>query len=116
MKNLLALAALTLASTAACAHARLQDSTPANGSTVAAAPAELRLRFNEPVEAAMSSVKLTGPADAVVATGKVGADPADGRTLVLVLPRLASGTYRAEWGTMGRDGHHTKGEIRFTVK
>ena len=105
-----------LAAASAFAHAKLQDSTPANGATVASPPAELRLRYDEPVEAALSSVKLTGPDDAAVATDKVGADKADARTLVLPLPRLAPGAYRAEWTTVGHDGHRTKGEIRFTVK
>jgi methionine-rich copper-binding protein CopC len=116
MKHLFAFAMITFASTAALAHARLQNATPADGSTVAIAPGALRLRFNEPVEVAVSSVKLTGPGNAVVQTGKVGADPTDDKTLVLALPRLASGAYRVEWTTMGHDGHHTRGEIRFTVK
>jgi len=115
MKKTLAFTALTLASAAAFAHARLQASTPANGA-VGPAPAELRLQYNEPVEVAMSSVRITGPGDAAVATDKVAADPGDDKTLVQPLPRLAAGDYRVQWTTMGHDGHHTKGEIRFTVK
>jgi methionine-rich copper-binding protein CopC len=116
MQRLLACAALMLAAASAFAHAKLHDSTPADGATVTSPPAELRLRYDEPVEAALSSVKLTGPADAAVATEKVAADKADPKTLVLPLPRLAPGAYRAEWTTVGHDGHRTKGEIRFTVK
>jgi len=116
MKKTLALTSLTLASAAAFAHARLQASTPANGASVGPAPTELRLQYNEPIEAAMSTVKLTGPGDATVATDKVVADPGDDKTLVQPLPKLAAGDYRVQWTTMGHDGHHTKGEIRFTVK
>ena len=116
MKKTLALTALTLASAAAFAHARLQASTPANGASVGPAPTELRLQYNEPIEAAMSTVKLTGPGDATVATDKVVADPGDDKTLVQPLPKLAAGDYRVQWTTMGHDGHHTQGEIRFTVK
>jgi len=116
MKKTLALTALTLASAAAFAHARLQGSTPANGASVGPAPTELRLQYNEPIEAAMSTVKLAGPGDATVATDKVVADPGDDKTLVQPLPKLAAGDYRVQWTTMGHDGHHTKGEIRFTVK
>jgi copper resistance protein C len=116
MNKTLALAALTLASATAFAHARLQNSTPANGTSVAPAPAELRLQYNEPVELAMSTVKITGPGDAAVATDKAAADPSDDKTIVQPLPKLAAGDYRVQWTTMGHDGHHTKGEIRFTVK
>ena len=116
MKKTLAFTALALASAGAFAHARLQASTPANGASVGPAPTELRLQYNEPVEVAMSTVKITGPGDAAVATGKVVADPGDDKILVQPLPRLAPGDYRVQWTTMGHDGHHTKGEIRFTVK
>jgi methionine-rich copper-binding protein CopC len=116
MKKLLAYAALMLATASAFAHARLQSSAPANDATVTTPPTEIRLQYNEAVEVAMSSVKLIGPGDAVIATDKVAADQADDKALVLPLPKLAPGAYRAEWVTMGHDGHHTKGSIRFTVK
>ena len=116
MNKTLALTALTLASAAAFAHAKLQNSTPANGASVAPAPTELRLQYNEPVEVAMSTVKISGPGDAAVTTDKVAADPSDDKTIVQPLPKLAAGDYRVQWTTMGHDGHHTKGEIRFTVK
>lgn len=116
MKKILAFTALTLASALAFAHARLQTSAPANGASVGPAPTELRLQYNEPVEVAMSTVRITGPGDAAVATGKVVADPGDDKTLVQPLPKLAAGDYRVQWTTMGHDGHHTQGAIRFTVK
>jgi len=116
MKKTLVFTALTLVSAVAFAHAKLQTSTPANGVSVGTAPTELRLQYNEPVEVAMSTVKITGPGDAAVATDKVVADPSDDKTLVQPLPKLGAGDYRVQWTTMGHDGHHTKGEIRFTVK
>jgi methionine-rich copper-binding protein CopC len=116
MKKPLAFTALALLSAVAFAHAKLQASTPAAGALVGPAPTELRLQYNEPVEVAMSTVKITGPGDAAVATDKVVADPDDDKTLVQPLPKLAAGDYRVQWTTMGHDGHHTKGEIRFTVK
>jgi len=116
MKKTLALTVLSLVSAAAFAHARLQNSTPANGASVTLAPTELRLQYNEPVEVAMSTVRISGPGDAPVAIDKVVADPGDDKTIVQALPKLAAGEYCAQWTTMGHDGHHTKGEIRFTVK
>ena len=116
MKKTFTLATLMMTAAAAFAHAKLQTSTPADGSTVTAAPTELRLTYNEPVEVSMSTVRITGPSDAAVATDKITADPASDKTLVQALPKLAPGEYRVQWNTMGHDGHHTKGEIRFTVK
>lgn len=106
----------TLVSASAFAHAKLQASTPANAATVSPAPKELRLQYNEAVEAPLCSVKVTGPNDTDVAIDKVVGDKEDPKTLVLALPKLAAGTYRAEWSASGHDGHRTKGEIRFTVK
>ena len=116
MKKTLAFAALAMTSALAFAHAKLQSSTPADGSSASPAPTELRLKYNEPVEVAMSTVKITGLGDTAIATDKIAADPSDDKALVQPLPKLAPGDYRVQWNTMGHDGHHTKGEIRFTVK
>jgi methionine-rich copper-binding protein CopC len=116
MKKIITLAALAMTTALAFAHAKLQASAPADGATVTTTPTELRLKYNEPVEVAMSTIKITGPGDAAVATDKVAADPSDDKALVQALPKLAPGEYRVQWNTMGHDGHHTKGEIRFTVK
>jgi methionine-rich copper-binding protein CopC len=111
-----ALLAVALVSASVFAHARLQASSPANASTVSPAPRELRLQYNEAVEAPLCSVKVIGPSDAEVPTDRVAGDKADPKTLVLALPKLAAGDYRVEWSAAGRDGHRTKGGIHFTVK
>lgn len=116
MKKTLTLAALTLTAAAALAHAKLQTSTPADGATVTVPPTELRLTYNEPIEVSMSTVRITSAGDVAVATDKITADQANDKTLVQPLPKLAPGDYRVQWNTMGHDGHHTKGEIHFTVK
>jgi methionine-rich copper-binding protein CopC len=116
MKKIVTLATFTMTTALAFAHARLQACAPADGAAVTAAPTQLRLKYNEPVEVAMSTVKITGPGDTAVVTGKIAADPSDDAALVQALPKLAPGEYRVQWNTMGHDGHHTKGEIHFTVK
>ncbi len=104
------------ATTTAFAHAKLQKSEPENGSIVTVAPAAVKLHYNEPVEAAMSSVKFSGSGDAAFKAGKPTLAEGDDKTLVVPIPKLPAGDYRIEWSTMGHDGHHTKGELRFTVK
>ncbi len=102
--------------TTAFAHAKLQKSEPDNGSTLATSPAALTLHYNEPIEPAMSSVKITGAGDVAVQIGKPVLVEGNGSTLAVSVPKLSTGDYRVEWSTMGHDGHHTKGELHFSVK
>ena len=82
-------AALLLGSAgAASAHAHLKTATPAAGSTVAAAPAELRLGFTEGVNARFTGLTLTGPAGAVP-TGAAALAPGDDKVLVVPVPGRA---------------------------
>jgi methionine-rich copper-binding protein CopC len=105
-----------VATTSVFAHAKLLTSEPESGSTVTTSPAELKLHYNEPVEPAMSSVKLVGSGAMTVQAGKPVLAKGDDKTLVVPVGKLPAGEYRVEWSTMGRDGHHMKGELRFTVK
>ena len=105
-----------LAASTVWAHATLQGSEPPAGSTLTAAPKQLRLHFNEALEPAFASVKLTGPGGKEVAVDKAAVDKADGRTLVLPLPALPAGAYQAKWSAMGHDGHRMKGDLGFTVE
>ncbi len=105
-----------VAATSAFAHAKLQTSEPENGSTVTTSPVALKLRYNESVEPAMSAVKFFGPGDKTVQAGTPVLAEGDDKTLVVPVPKLPAGDYRVQWSTMGHDGHHMKGEVRFTVK
>lgn len=116
-RNLPRLAAFFLAATiaSAYAHSTVESASPQNGATLATPPAEIRLKFSEPLEPAFTSVKLLGPSGQEVATTeKVRVE--EGKTVVLPLPTLAPGTYKAQWMSAGRDGHHVHGELSFTVK
>ena len=101
---------------AAWAHAALRSADPPAGSTVAGAPKQIRLQFNEPLEPAFTSVKVVGPGGQEIATRKALLDKADATTVVLPLPLLGAGAYKAQWSTMGHDGHRIKGEFGFTVQ
>ena len=105
-----------LAPGAAAAHAALRSADPPAGSTLVSAPTQLRLQFNEPLEGAFSSVKLLRADGSEVAVGKPRVEAADASKLVLPLPPLAPGVYKARWSTMGHDGHRMRGEFGFTVQ
>jgi len=118
-KNLLVAAAAaiaTVAAPAALAHAKLQGSQPAANSIVSAAPTQVRLQFNEPLELPFSKVKLVDEKGTVIEPAKLAADPADTKALVASTPGLHAGAYRVQWTTVTRDGHKVKGEFSFRVK
>lgn len=108
------LAAMVVHGTA-WAHAALQSATPAKDAVVTA-PTEITLQFNEKLEAAFSSARLTDSAGKAVGTGKAALDPANPAILKLAVPALAPGRYRVEYGVVGHDGHRRKGDYSFTVK
>jgi methionine-rich copper-binding protein CopC len=118
-KHLASIAALLLGSilaSSALAHAKLQASEPKAGATVAAAPAEIKLQFNEALELPFSKIKLVDARDAIIEPTAVALDKADPKAMVATLPALPAGPYRVLWSTMTRDGHKVKGEYSFTVK
>ena len=108
--------AVLLVPGAAAAHAALRAAEPPAGSALATAPAQIRLHFNEALEPAFTAVKLVGPDGKEIAVGQARVDATDPSKVVLPLPPLAPGTYKARWSTMGHDGHRMKGELGFSVQ
>ena len=100
---------------AAAAHQQLLRSEPANGAHLSAAPAELRLVFNEPVELAVSRLALNGP-NGNVALSPIRLD-GDSASILLsgILGSIGAGIYRVTWQVVGSDGHPVRGEYEFTI-
>ncbi|MGS0896783.1 copper homeostasis periplasmic binding protein CopC [Burkholderia stagnalis] len=101
---------------AAFAHGKLETAVPAAGSTVDVAPDTLRLTFNEDLEAAFSSVKVSDANGAPVTRDNARIDASDPRAMTVALPKLAPGVYTVRWATMTADAHRTKGAYTFKVK
>jgi methionine-rich copper-binding protein CopC len=112
----LVLAGSALFSQVAAAHASLKSAIPAPGATVEAAPKEISLTFDDKLEEAFSAVTIKDAAGKDLATAKAKVDAADGKTLRLAVPTLASGAYSVQWVAVGHDGHRRTGDFRFTVK
>ncbi len=116
---LFALAAATavLSGSAASAHARLQEATPAASAVVRTAPAELRLRFNEPVLARFVTVAVTGPDNRALHVDTPTVNRRDRR---IVSARMhgggAPGVYRVSWSAATGDMHRMTGAYTFTVR
>ncbi len=122
LRRVLAALALSLAACAlllgvgtpaASAHDALVAATPADGSTLPAAPGELALEFSGVVQELGAQVAVTGPGGDAVAQG-----PAEvvGSTLTQPLDAdLAAGTYAVAWRVTSADGHPISGTTTFTV-
>jgi copper transport protein len=109
-----ALAAALLPS-ALPAHTTVEWTRPAADTTLAAGPAEVRLRFAAPVEPALTVLTLLRGDGHVAAGGRV-AEGSGGREYVLELPApLEPGSYRVTWRTVGADGHVLQGSWAFAV-
>lgn len=111
-----AMAAATLASPFAAAHAGLKNSDPMAGSTLEVAPKKITLTFNEKVEATFSSIVLTNGEGKAVATSKAIVDEANHAIMRVDVPTLSTGAYSVTWVAVGGDGHRRKGDFKFTVK
>jgi methionine-rich copper-binding protein CopC len=111
-----AFAASVLASPFASAHASLKASDPLAGSTVATAPKQISLTFNEKIEQAFSTVTLNDSTGKAVTTAKAKVDADNPAVLRLETPTLAAGAYTVKWAVAGHDGHRRTGEFSFTVK
>ncbi len=110
------MAAATLASPFASAHATLKSSNPEAGATLAAAPKEITLTFNEKIEEAFSTITLSDSQGKEIAAEKAKVDAANPAIVRLVAPVLSSGSYTVTWAVAGHDGHRRKGDFKFTVK
>ncbi|MBE7219977.1 MAG: copper resistance protein CopC [Caulobacteraceae bacterium] len=99
----------------ASAAAHLKTAMPGPGSTVAAAPTELRFTFDGAMRPKPTAVALTG------AGGRIPLAPAtlvpdDDRTLVLpIAGPLSPGSYKVDWHATAADGRKVSGSYGFTI-
>lgn len=96
----------------ALAHAELLGTTPENGAVLSAAPAEVELRFNEPVQLVEGATRLfPGDGEPVELDAKVV-----NATVVIELPAgLDDGAYALGYRVVSADGHPVGGAITFQV-
>lgn len=122
MLGLNATAFLTCALVAFCAtlahaHARLTRAVPAAGDTIAISPPEIRLQFNEPMEARFSKITVEAKGGSLIAADPVSADPTDKKILVLRLTDvLRPGSYKVTWRVISLDTHKISGTFTFQIQ
>jgi methionine-rich copper-binding protein CopC len=97
------------------AHAMLDHAEPRVGSTVEAAPQELRLWFTERLEQAFSTIEVRDSAGKRVDTGKMRIDDKDRMLLRVPLTALPPGAYTVKWRAVSLDSHASEGRFEFRV-
>ncbi|MGH6983378.1 MAG: copper resistance CopC family protein [Stellaceae bacterium] len=110
-----AFAASLFAAAPALAHAFLDYASPAVGSTVPAAPANVALWFTEHIEPAFSTATVTDGAGQRVNRGDAHVAADDPAELQLDLKPLPPGTYTVHWHVVSVDTHTTAGTFSFDV-
>lgn len=111
---LLGLVLIVLGAPRAAAHNALVSSDPADGSTVATAPEQITLVFNEPAQELGSELVVTAPDGRAVGEGPV--QLADTSVIQPLTGDLPAGTYTVSWRVTSADGHPIDGTLTFTAE
>jgi methionine-rich copper-binding protein CopC len=104
------------AAPSARAHAFLDHSIPAVGSSVPAAPQVVALWFTQDLEPAFSAVTVTNEAGQRVDLGDAQSPQGSPAELQVGLKPLAPGTYLVSWHVVSVDTHPTEGTFTFEIK
>jgi methionine-rich copper-binding protein CopC len=107
-------AALLLNAVPVRAHAFLDHSDPAVGSTVQTSPEVIHLWFTQELEPAFSSVTVTDGSGATV-NEPAEIDASNRSELDVKLKTLPPGTYKVQWHVLSVDTHTTEGDYNFHV-
>ncbi len=106
---------VALVTGAAFAHSFLERAEPRPGSTVRAAPTEVRLRFTERLEPAFSTVQVTDEKGRRVDRGEAHTEPGSSRQLRVPLEPISAGRYAVRWRVLSVDSHVVEGDFSFLV-
>ncbi len=101
----------------AWAHAQLLGTTPANGTRLDTAPAEVRLRFTERVHPVPSGLSLLDASGKTLFSGTPSAAATGGPTELVwsVGETLPDGVYVVVWRVVSADSHPIHGAFSFSV-
>lgn len=110
---------LFLLCTPVLAHARLLETDPPDGARLSQPPEQVQLRFDEPIEAEFTPVKVFDSQGNRADRDNARVAPDDRRVLIADLEELpegsGAGAYTVEWRVISVDGHPINGTYGFTV-
>lgn len=111
----LAAAWLLLLCGPALAHARLVETYPNDGGTLAESPEQVQLLFSEPIEAEFNPLEVYDQGGDQVDEDNARVSPNNAKLLVADLGELPEGSYTVEWRVTSADAHPVSGAYRFAV-
>ena len=111
LKTIMAALGLIGSSVAAEAHAMLDHTSPAVGSTISTPPGQVTLYFTEQLEPKFSGAEVRKGAGNRVDRGV----SVSGKVMRVSVGSLAAGTYTVTWHVLSVDTHKTQGSFSFTV-
>lgn len=97
-------------------HTTLEASSPARDTVLDVSPSELRLTFNERVDAQLATVRLLDAGGAAQPLGGLVRGDSAQEIVAAISAPLAPGRYTVEWRVIGADGHPVSGDYAFTVE
>ena len=107
--------ALALIPGIASAHAILESSSPAPSALLASSPKEIRLDFDEQVEATLGDVRVYDSEQREVANSKTVRSSSDLSIVTADVPTLQNGVYVVVWRVVSADGHPVTGAFPFEI-
>ena len=99
----------------ALAHARLVETYPTDGGTLAESPEQVQLLFSEPIEAEFNPVEVYDQGGDRVDEDDARVSPNNARLLVADLGGLHDDSYTVEWRVTSADAHPISGAYEFVV-
>jgi len=108
--------AMLIAPCAVQAHAFIDHSDPAVGSTAPTSPKVVHIWFTQELEPAFSWIKVTDKSGVAVNDGPSFVDAKNNQEMDIKLKQLPAGTYTVKWHALSVDTHTTHGDFTFKVK
>ena len=100
----------------AAAHANLASSDPAANSELDTAPGRIIIWFTEPIEPALSEIRVLDAAGKQVDEGDSAVDDLNPLAMSVGLSDVPDGTYTVAWKNVSTvDGHRVRGSFVFSV-
>lgn len=99
----------------ASAHAILESSSPASSVLLASSPKEIRLDFDEQVEATLGDVRVYDSEQREVSKSNTVRSASDASVVTAKVPTLKNGVYVVVWRVVSADGHPVTGAFPFEI-
>lgn len=98
------------------AHASLVKAEPARRAVLSTYPKQIRLWFNEEIEADYASLIVLNEKKEAVTDKKPLVHPDDSKSIFLELAELPPGKYTVKFRVLSVDGHVVDADYGFTIK